>query len=219
MKPYMRYTVFGGKNFVEENVAATFIIGRSTILSFEEVKSDIKDLEYQMMHNDSSSNWGHRNNILSPEHTHVNIGIFYSNNIVVVVQDFENVMVNWQTFDIKNTTVSFKGRYIQNFISYMVIMFYDPLPTPLTVDQLRLPPYNDGYSMGEKLGAVLNRGYQTDIPYIYASNWSQFGSDFEIIFNFSEFAKKVGVYTIVLEVEASDGHLYDATSYSVFIKG
>lgn len=219
MKPYMRYTVFGGKNFVEENIAATFITGRSTILSLEEVKSYIKDLEYQMMYNDSSSNWGHRYNILSSEHTHVNIGIFYGNNIVVVVQDFENIMVNWYTFDIKNTTVSLKGRYIQNYKSYMVMMFYDPLPTPLTVDQLRQPSYNDGYSMGDKLGAVLNKDFQTDIPYIYALKWSQFGSDFEIIFNFSEFTKNLGVYTIVLEVEDSDGYLYDATSFSVFIKG
>jgi len=218
MKPYIRYTIFGGKNYVEENAAATFIFGRQTMPSSEEAKSDIKDLEYQMMYNDSSSNWGHRNNILSPEHTHVNIGIVYRSNITIVIQDFENVMVNWQTFDVKNSSVSLKGKYIPNLKSYMVLMFYDPLPTPLTASQLRQSPYNDGYSMGDKLGAVLNKGYQTDIPYIYASKWNQLGSNFEIVFNFSEFAKKAGVYTLVLEVEASDGHPYYATSYSVFIK-
>ena len=68
-------------------------------------------------------------------------------------------------------------------------MFYDPLLRPLTADQLRQPPYNNGYSMGDKLGAVLNKGYQTDMPYIYATKRSQLGSNFEIT-NFSELAKR-----------------------------
>lgn len=218
MKPYMRYTILGGKNFVEENAAAVFISNNSTTPSTEEIKLMFEDLERKMVYNDSASDWGHRKNILDPSHTHVNIGVAYSNRAVIVVQDFENVLVDWQTFDTKNTKVTLKGRFLTSLQPYLILIYYDPLPMPLTADQLRQPPYSGGYSMGNKLGAILNRGYQVSIPYIYATKWSQLGADFEISFDFARFVQKEGVYTVVLEVVDGDGDLYLATSYSIFIK-
>ncbi|MGQ9782001.1 MAG: CAP domain-containing protein [Nitrososphaeria archaeon] len=218
MKPYMRYTILGGKNYVEENVAAVFIFNNSTTPSTEEIKLMFEDLEYRMMYNDSASNWGHRNNILDPSHTHVNIGVSYSYHAVIVVQDFENVLVDWQIFDARNTKVTLKGRLLANLQPYLILVYYDPLPEPLTADQLRQPPYNSGYSMGDKLGAILNRGYEVSIPYIYATKWSRLGANFEVSFDFSKFVQKEGVYTIVLEVVDGSGHLSFATSHSIFIE-
>ncbi|HZS73225.1 MAG TPA: hypothetical protein VFA69_01860 [Candidatus Nitrosotalea sp.] len=43
-----------------------------------------------MMFNDSTSNWGHKLNILNPFHSSVSIGIAYDENSVVLVQDFED---------------------------------------------------------------------------------------------------------------------------------
>lgn len=218
MKPYMRYTLLDGKYFVEENAAAVFIFNNTTLPSTEEMKSFLKELEHNMMYNDSTSNWGHRTNILDPMHTHVNIGIAYSSQAFIVVQDFENILVSWQIFDIKNTVITLKGRFLQDLNPYMVLIYYDPPPTPLAADQLRQAPYNDGYTMGDKVGAVLNKGYEVSIPYIYAVKWSQLGQNFEISFDFSKFVQKDGVYTIAFEVEDSDGYLSLATSYSVFMK-
>ncbi|MEM2154226.1 MAG: CAP domain-containing protein [Nitrososphaeria archaeon] len=217
MKPYMRYTLFGGKNFVQENVAAVFMLGRTNPLSDEEIKSFLAKLEHEMMYNDASSGWGHRKNILDPSHTHVNIGIAYNSQIVVLVQDFENILIEWEEFNIKNTTVSLKGRFLQNLKPYMFLVYFDPSPTPLSREDLQHTPYNGSYSFGKLLGAVLDKGYQTDVPYIYATKWVQRGLDFEIVFDFKKFMQTSGVYTIVLEVEDWKGRIYYASSYSIFL--
>jgi len=217
MKPYMRYTLFGGKFFVEENVAAVFMFGRTTLPSEEEMMSFIDQLENEMMYNDAASDWGHRRNILDPAHTHVNIGIAYNSQIFVLVQDFENILIGWSEFSVKNTTVVMKGRFLQNLRSYMVLVYYDPPPSPLSREELMRAPYNESYGLGEPLGAILSRGYTTSLPYIYATRWSQNGLDFEIVFDFKGFVERRGVYTIVLEVEDRQGKIYFATSYSTFV--
>ncbi|MBC7090809.1 MAG: CAP domain-containing protein [Nitrososphaeria archaeon] len=218
MKPYMRYTIFGGKFFVQENVAAVFMSGRATVPSEQEMLSFISQMEHEMMYNDASSDWGHRKNILDPMHTHVNIGIAYNSQIFVIVQDFENILIKWSEFSTKNTTVTLKGRFLQNLRPYMVIVYYDPTPSPLSSKDLRNAPYNGSYSFGELLGAIVSKGYQANVPYIYATRWRQEGLDFEIVFDFKTFVKGEGVYTIVFEVEDSKGGINFATSYSIFVK-
>jgi|YelNatPaOPRAMG01_1025707.scaffolds.fasta_scaffold01236_30 uncharacterized protein YkwD len=218
MKPYMRYTIFGGKFFVQENVAAVFMFGRTSIPSDEEILSFISQTEHEMMYNDASSDWGHRKNILDPMHTHVNIGIAYNSQIFVMVQDFENILIKWSEFSTKNTTVILKGRFLQNLRPYMVLLYYDPIPSPLSSKDLRNAPYNGSYSFGELLGAIVNKGYQANVPYIYATKWRQDGLDFEIVFDFKAFFKGEGVYTIVFEVEDYKGSVNFATSYSIFVK-
>ncbi|MCX8189473.1 MAG: CAP domain-containing protein [Nitrososphaeria archaeon] len=218
MKPYMRYTLFGGKNFVQENVAAVFMFGRTNPLSDEEIKSFLSKLEYEMMYNDAASEWGHRKNILDPSHTHVNIGIAYNSQIVVLVQDFENILIEWKEYTIKNTTIVLNGRFLQNLKPYMFLVYFDPLPTPLSREDLQQAPYNGSYNFGKLLGAILDKGYQTDIPYIYATKWVQKGLDFEIALDLKRFVQAPGVYTIVLEVEDGRGRIYYALSYSIFIK-
>lgn len=66
---------------VSENVAYEVATGFDT-------KYQIHDLDYQMMYNDSSENWGHKENILDPNTTSVSIGIA-SGSAVVLVEDFE----------------------------------------------------------------------------------------------------------------------------------
>lgn len=218
MKPYMRYTLFGGKNFVQENVAAVFMFGRTNPLSDEEIKSYLSKLEYEMMYNDAASDWGHRINILDPSHTHVNIGIAYNSQIIVLVQDFENILIEWGEYTVKNTTVTLRGRFLRNLRPYMVLVYFDPLPTPLSKEDLQRAPYNGSYNFGKLLGAILDRGYQTSVPYIYATKWFQKDLDFEIVFDFKKFVQSSGVYTIVLKVEDWRGKQYFASSYSIFLE-
>ncbi|MEM3403388.1 MAG: CAP domain-containing protein [Nitrososphaeria archaeon] len=218
MKPYMRYSVYGGKNYVQENVGVMFLVGKASPPSVEEMKSYIRELEHEMIYNDSAANWGHRDNILDPAHTHVNIGIDYTNNMFVMVQDFENVYINWNVFEVNDTQVTLDGSLLKDLEAYLFVVFYDPLPEPLTREQLLGPPYNNGYFFGEKIGAVLNKGYEVDIPYVYATKWYQSGLDFSIEFDLSPFVQKDGVYTILFEVIDEKGQIYYATAYSIFIK-
>src|SRR4030067_3142957 len=60
LKPHMRYTLAGGTEAVSENIAA-YIGGIDT-----DLKTALKNLEWSMMYDDASSQWGHRDNILTP---------------------------------------------------------------------------------------------------------------------------------------------------------
>jgi len=218
MKPYMRYSFYGGRNYVQENVGAVFLSGRASPPSVEEMRSYIKELEYNMVYNDSAANWGHKRNILDLSHTHVNIGVDYTNNIFVVVQNFENIYINWGLFEIKGTHVKLGGTFLKDMKPYLFVVCYDPLPEPLTKEQLAGPPYNNGYSLGEKIGSVLNEGYKVDIPYVYATKWYQNGLDFNIGFDLSSFVQKDGVYTILFEIVDGNGEIYYTTIHSISIK-
>src|SRR5207245_6071189 len=57
--------------------------------------NEIKDSEYNMVYQDASSDWGHRDNILDPNHTNVNFGIVFDNNRFYFVEHFENNIISW----------------------------------------------------------------------------------------------------------------------------
>ena len=92
-----------------------------------------------MIYDDADSDWGHRDNILNPNHRKVNIGVAYAATYFVLVQHFEGGdVVAIQppklsgaklAFTLKNVT----GRFgIHDVIS----VFYDPPPSSKTVDEI-----------------------------------------------------------------------------------
>jgi Cysteine-rich secretory protein family len=92
--PMLRYQTNGDKMFlVSENIA--YETNLDLLPSAE-----IRDLDYQMMYNDSSENWGHKKNILDPNATSVSIGIAHGdNNTMVIVEDFEANLQNGYQYD------------------------------------------------------------------------------------------------------------------------
>src|SRR4030042_3462042 len=101
-KPYMRYTLVGGKGSVAENCAAQ--LGYHS-----DLKDTLKQLEWSMVYDDASSNWGHKYNILDPFHNKVGIGIAYDNNNVYLFQDFEDDHVSWSMLTCSNNQVTMRG--------------------------------------------------------------------------------------------------------------
>ncbi len=71
-KPYVTYSKNGGTGYVAQNVAISQCSGFCTGYDLEE---QIRDSQYEMMYNDAASDWGHRDNIIDPHHTHVSLGI------------------------------------------------------------------------------------------------------------------------------------------------
>jgi uncharacterized protein YkwD len=214
-KPYMRYTLAGGKGAVDENDAWEYEYGN--IFGID-VKATLKDLEWQMINNDSSSNWGHRDNILDTLHNRVSIGIAYDNHNVYLVQDFENDYVSWNVLNVTNNQVALQGT-IQGQQTNMkqIAIFYDN-PTPLTPSQLNQAPYQDGYTPGTYVGLALPPKLQaTEGITITADDWSQSGNNFQISFSLTQavtaFGK--GVYTLYLQTGSSTADAY--LTYSVWI--
>jgi uncharacterized protein YkwD len=199
-KPYMRYTLAGGKGSVAENVAWLYNSGR-----LDPVEA-IEKLEYDMVYDDASSNWGHRDNILNAFHNKVSIGVAYDNHNVYLVQDFENDYISWNVLNINNNQVTLQGT-IQGQQSdiQQIAIFYDN-PTPLTPSQLEQAPYQDGYDAGTYVGSALPPNWQaTGGITLTADSWTQSGNNFQISFSLSqaEAAFGNGVYTLYLETGSS----------------
>jgi len=210
-KPYMRYTLTGGRGAVAENCAWQYNSG-----SFN-VKEAIADLERSMVYDDADSDWGHRDNILDPFHNRVSIGIAYDNHNVYYVQDFEDDYIEWSTFmDINsNSEVTLSGSFRVHQLSIESInIFYDAYPTNLTSDQLKAS-YSGSYSQGTFVGMALPPNYfSVEGITITAQKWMQTDNYFQIKFDLSQTldAYGKGVYTLYIQSDSDSYHYL--TSYS-----
>jgi uncharacterized protein YkwD len=212
-KPYMRYTLAGGRGSTEENIAWYY-----SSSSFD-AKEVLKDLEWQMMYNDSDSSWGHKYNILNPSHNKVNVGIAVDSNNLYLVQDFENDYIQWSTFNISTTNeVTIIGTLEgESLPMSQISIFYDNPPSSLTTQQLGQPLYSDGYATGDFVGMVLPPSYKSNNGVtITAQTWTQTGQALQIRFNLSPAlnADGKGVYTLYLQPSASTADAW--TSYSIW---
>lgn len=161
VKPYVTYTKLGGRGDVDENISITTSYCPSSNCvpySFDPFKQ-INDSEYGMMYNDAKSNWGHRDNILNPEHTDVSFGIAYDNDKFYFVEHFENNLIKWQTIKLDGNQLHLVGQIPVGYSLYQIEVFDDPPPTSLTSKQLDGElPYNAGYyEQGDFVGVILPR--------------------------------------------------------------
>jgi uncharacterized protein YkwD len=234
-KPYMRYTILNGTGAVEENVAyesATSFFPAFTTTS--QVEQAIRTLEYDMMYNDSAccAN-GHRDNILSPFHNRVSIGVMYNSNSVYFVEDFENYYINLNSTSIFNSAdsnVVLSGTTNQSLNPDSVEIFYDPTPTPLNATILNTE-YQRPYDSGTFLGGVIpcSRGllnnceqFQDGIT-VEPNSWTVTANSISIVFSLTQFISQQGsgVYTIYLTSGTFSNNQSDReslTSISIFIQ-
>ena len=92
--PMLRYKNNGDTMYlVAENIASGYDSGGIS------PQSHITKSNYDMMFDDAESNWGHRDNILTPDHQSVSIGIAFDKNNFVMVQDFEQVLKPGYVYD------------------------------------------------------------------------------------------------------------------------
>lgn len=219
-KPYMRYTLLGGRGAVEENVAYEFWTGPH-FFKTEDVEKAIKNLEYQMMYNDTiCCNDGHKKNILNPLHNRVSIGIAYNRTTVYFVQDFENYYID-MVLSLSTDSISIKGTLLSPIKVSEIAIFFDPIPTPITISQLRASPHE--YDPGKFLGGILPP-CNISCPYfpgaitVYANTWQLNSSMVNIEFSVGKFIRNYGdgVYTIYM---LTDHDISSAiTSISIFVK-
>ncbi|MEO9296070.1 MAG: CAP domain-containing protein [Nitrososphaera sp.] len=234
MKPYMRYTIYNGIGAVGQNAAISGYaessiqqcqIGLSYCPTLD-VEKEIKDAEYSMMYDDASSNWGHRDNILDKDHTHVSIGVASDGYTFAFVQNFENHFFADEEKTNSGYNVRIYGTFIesQKNEAKTINVYFDPLPTPATYEQNKS---RNSYDQGEFAGFVTPplspRFYYTgDDLTVSATNWQANSYWVDISFNLQQFYQKEGpgVYTIYLIVGdlKDDNSLIQATSYSVFLQ-
>ena len=213
-KPYMRYTLAGGKGAVAENIGWVGDWETARI----SLKQALNGSEWGMMYDDAACNWGHKDNILNSMHNEVSIGIACDSNNVYFVEDFINNYVSWSQLSVGGNEVTMQGTtQTQTNNIQQIAIFYDN-PVPLTVNQLGQSPYNGGYDPGTFVGLVLtgNRQAQNGIT-ITADNWQQNGNNFQISFSLSQAIAVYGkgIYTLYLETGYSTAD--SLTTYSIWV--
>lgn len=218
-KPYMTYSRLGGTGSVSQNIAISSCSGFGC---HTDPVEKIESSEHSMMYDDASSNWGHRDNILRPYHTHVSIGIAYNDYTFVFVENFED------NYLVSNSPISVTGNHVtvdSNLKSGKVQnigIFYDPIPT----HDLYLQHRNDGsYGLGDNIAVIVpppppNSYYDQPSGYdlIEANGWSENGNYVSIDFDLSSVFTKPGVYTVGVWVDEG-GESFMVTNYSIFYEG
>lgn len=222
-KPYMVYTDEGGMGAVAQNIAYDGFIDSnqcndpSIICNKTDPTTYIKNLEWQMVYNDSHSNWGHKENILDPHHTNVSVGIAYDDYYLVLVQNFENNYIHFISPITENSgIVSFSGNVGQIPIEDINV-FYDPLPSPTLYQEHK---NDESYDMGTMVAIIQpppdnNSFYPpSNQTALMADKWTGVGNDVDISFDMSPLVTKPGVYTLVAVLN-NNNDLFQATTFAI----
>lgn len=228
MKPYMRYTLLGGRESMQENVAYTKS-GLSACLGTlctsygnVNVSKALTGLEHSMVYNDSACcNNGHRNNILDPEHNQVSIGVAYNGTNVYLVEDFVDNYITWlnNTPSFSGNAVYLKGVASQNYSLSSIEVDYEPPVSSMTQRQL---DNTSGYGSGEPVAGVVGSSfdYYPGLVTLVANSYYNSGNDFTTKFSIAEIvgAYGAGEYTITLWMNNTETRSsFVGATYTIFI--
>ena len=227
-KPYMRYSLLGGRGADFENVAY-FSYSVSHFTSTSAVEEGMRVLEHSMVYNDSAccSN-GHRYNILSPLHNVVSIGVAYNSTTLFFDEEFEN---DYVSLSFAMTSASAPDPYFVTMTGALtqqvsapgsIYIGFDGTPVPATRVELNGAPHE--YGPGTLVGGVLppdlfgSCGQFTQGITICARTWKFSSAGVDIAFSLSEFVKGYGpgVYTLYLITGSSTDSAI--TSMSIFVQ-
>jgi hypothetical protein len=232
MKPYMLYSVYGGTNYMEQNVAITGYdndeLKKCNDLRCHKIEphEQISTAQWSMLHNDTiCCDDNHRRNILDRHHTHVSIGIAYSDYYFVLVENFENnyLMLDQQiTRDNKN--VQIVGKIAPSNSTYTIDrigIYYDPLPTRLFWEDNKSA---NSYNLGDLVAIVAKPAplfelYEKPANYelVEAKRWYNDNKVLDIRFDLSSVMSRPGVYTVVTYLKDNKLDSFPAGTYSMFI--
>jgi len=240
VKPYVVYTKLGGRGNVAENNYYTYSYCPTSncLENTYDPYVEIKRGEDSMMNDDAASNWGHKKNILDPNHTHVNFGIAYTNDRFYFVENFENNLVNWQTVQLTGGTLMLSGTILPGYVMDSIDVFSDPSPKTLTENDLdNSPPYNAGYyDQGTDVGMIVPRpmgnsyypecspgkitasfsdGKSDCLDYSTYVNNSPSPNGINAIIDVSKWLGTGGLHTIYVNLKDSSGNLAPATSWTL----
>ncbi|MDE1849582.1 MAG: CAP domain-containing protein [Candidatus Micrarchaeota archaeon] len=227
MKPYMRYTLLGGRGAVSENIAYEEQAYRACIIvcytkgSINYTKA-LYDMEYSMMYNDSACcNNGHRNNILDPNHNQVAIGIAYNSSTIYFTEDFIDNYINWDSGSPSSAggKVSLRGNVQNGYRLSGVEIGYDAPASNMTVGQLSS---TKSYSYGNTVAGVVRSSleYYQNIKTIVAGSYMVNGNGFSISFDMGDVMRQYGAGEYTVEVwlnNTSTGSGFIGSTYTIFI--
>ena len=218
-KPYMRYTLLGGRAAVQENIA--YVAG-DRFSSVSDLEGGIKTLEHLMMYEDQACcNNGHKLNIINALHNFVSVGVAYNGTTLYFDEEFENVYAN-MTFTVSSQyAVTMAGTLTgQLNAPAEAIVTYDSTPQPETRQQLNNGPRE--YDPGTVIGGVMPPCafgcpvFSSGVT-VYAGSWQFSSGRIDVEFSLHDFVAQngPGVYTIYIVTGADTSTAI--TTLSVFV--
>ncbi len=191
MKPYMRYTLLGGNGSVDENVA--YIYNSSGV----NVLGALKQMEYNMMYNDQQCcNNGHRDNILTPQHNYISIGVAYNRTTIYLTEDFIDNYIGWAdgTPSYGNGAVMLRGNILPGYSLSAVEVSYDGPVMNMTRGQL---DNTSSYGLGQTIAGIGHSShgevfYFQNITTVNATAYATQGQNFDVEFNIDSLIQKYG---------------------------
>jgi hypothetical protein len=134
--PDYRYTLAGGLNVVRENVYLYEHSLDAGPTSREDWQALVQEAEQSLMQSPL-----HRDNIMTPEHTHVGIGIAYNgaNGHLTIAQEFVNHYVTLQPLGLwasLGKPIIIRGQLVTGASKPVINLAYEPFPKELTVADL-----------------------------------------------------------------------------------
>lgn len=225
MKPYMRYSLAGGLGANAENVAYAGTTDPNDRANYVSISPNeaLQSLEHLMVFDDADSNWGHRHNILAPQHQVVNVGIAFTATRLALSQQFDDSYVTFnQSPKFAGETLTLSGAIYQPLGSVSSIdIYYDPPPVTQGHAQLVEQPHS--YSVGSSSTPVVQvippappgSAYVNLPPYaVTANHWTGSGASFSVSVNLGTRVANAGVYTLLLW---SKGATYPLTTISLIL--
>lgn len=135
--PEHRYAFAGGRDAIRENVYAYYQRSSTGVgIPIQDWQKVVEEAEEALMQSAS-----HRDNILQPSHTHVGIGIGYNPALgeVRIAQEFVDryVVLDPVPESVRaGDAVELTGRMLPGVSSPLLNLAYEPLPTPMSVEEL-----------------------------------------------------------------------------------
>ncbi len=216
--PYLRYGLRGGTDYVAENVS--MLSGLSPRATFAEVKAAALRL-HQMMHDETPPNDGHRRTILNPEHTHVGLGVAVVGREFRMAQEFLSRYARFDPLPTKarpteRLTVTGQLLNADEVSFYGASVYHEPLPQPMTLDQLRQPR---AYALPEK-SRLLKPRLADGSQYLDGTTGEiEVGSRGRFKFELTFPKHEPGVYTTVIFVRrGTTDSPFPAASLSVWVE-
>ena len=209
-KPYMTYSMTGGAGYVAQNVAFGGYdlpgqCGSYVLCTKVNPTMDVLDHHNGMMFDDAHANWGHRDNILDPYHTHVSIGVAYTDYTLAFVQNFETRRIEGATVAGRPGNpislddagrIKVAGRMDARLGVHSIAVHYDPLPTARTY---QMHADDMSYGLGEPIAYIFEphpRGYvSTGDTVLMADRWRVTSGSVLIEFDAPADMAKNGAYT------------------------
>ncbi|MDD1776079.1 MAG: hypothetical protein LUP94_01840 [Candidatus Methanomethylicus sp.] len=216
LAPYY-YTSFGGIYAMEENIGYLY----SANLNPEDVPSRARNLVHDMIYDDASSNWGHRDSLLDPTNNFVDISAAWNGNQLFLTVQMIKQWVNWTSPPrIENGIFFCSGRLLlaNSSLKDILVYFSDPSDhNSFTYDsRLHVSEGESSYSLGDLAAGVIPLPYYYQgIETIRPITWSISGNSFSVSFR-TVAPSGSGIYTISIMAKntLNQTHPYDPSRYS-----